>query len=462
MGFDLASLVLAILILGFLIAIHEAGHMLVAKRVGMRVLRYSIGFGPVLWKRTYGETTYQLAAIPFGGFVEIDGMNPLEEHEDPEDPRLYENKGVWARTAVIFAGPLTNYLFAFVFAAVVYASLGTAVRASAEDLAHDLRIEDVSKGKPADKAELLVGDRITHVDGYPLKNLNTYYMLLEAQQEGYRFEADPGRRKALREFRVRVRRGGEDREVIHRLLDERKVDEGLTVKALPKGAGLRVEAVGPEAKGTELQPEDVVVAVMGDREVRKENDLFMPAALAKKGFRFAGEKRWTLTLTVIREGTQFTRDVKPDEQTGMIGVRLSDPILWQRRGFGADLSAGLRYPVFVSTEMLKGLAKLAQFDRKTAASAQGPVGIVKEVRNRLKAGVADALIIVIMLSVLLGLFNLLPIPALDGGRIVFRLVEIITRWRVNARREMVIHSYGFWVLLALILVLTVKDVRAWF
>ena len=458
MGFDLVSLVLALLILGFLIAIHELGHMLVAKRAGMRVLRFSVGFGPALWKRTYGETTYQIAAVPFGGFVEIDGMNPLEEQEDPDDPRLYENKSVWARAAVILAGPLTNYIFAFLFAGIVYMSLGTAVRASAEDMAHPLRIEDVVKGGAADKAGLLVGDQVTHVDGYPIKNLNTYYMLLEAHREGYRYEPDEAKRAALRAFKVKVRRAGEDLEVTHRLLDDRKVDEDLALKALPKGAGVLVEKVAPKAQGTELLPGDVLVAV-GDRPIRKDLDFLGPAALSKKGFRFAGKDRWTIALWIARKDTRFVREVKPDEQTGMIGVRFHDPILWQRRGLGEDLKAGLHYPIFVSASMLDSLGKLVRFDKKTAASAQGPVGIVREVQNRLKAGFADTLIIVIMLSVLLGLFNLLPLPALDGGRIAFRLIEIVTRVRLSPQREMRIHAYGLWVLLALILVLTVKDVR---
>lgn len=458
MGFDVVSLVLALLILGFLIAIHELGHMLVAKRAGMRVLRFSVGFGPALWKRTYGETTYQIAAVPFGGFVEIDGMNPMEEQEDPNDPRLYENKSVWARAAVILAGPLTNYVFAFLFAGIVYASLGTAVRASVEDLPHALLIEDVSKGAAADKAGLLVGDRVTHVDGYPLKNLNTYYMLLDAHKEGYRFEPNLEKRKALKEYRVKVLRGGEDREVLHRLFEDRKVTEDLTLKTLPKGDGVLVEKVAGSAQGTELQAGDVIVA-LGDRPVRDLPDLVKPAVYAKNGFRFAGKDRWTLNLWIARKNSRFVREVKPDVQTGMIGVRFNDPILWQRRGFLSDLKAGLRYPIFVSGQMLKSLGKLVRFDKKTAASAQGPVGIVKEVQNRLKTGVSDSLIIVIMLSVLLGLFNLLPLPALDGGRIAFRVLEIVTRVRVNPEREMRIHAYGLWVLLALILVLTVKDVR---
>ena len=90
---------LAVLALGFLIAIHELGHMMVARWTGMHVRRYSIGFGKVIWSRTKGETTYQFAMFPFGGFVDIVGMDPTEEHEDPDDPRLYNNRPIWARMA---------------------------------------------------------------------------------------------------------------------------------------------------------------------------------------------------------------------------------------------------------------------------------------------------------------------------------------------------------------------------
>jgi regulator of sigma E protease len=100
-----------------------------------------------------------------------------------------------------------------------------------------------------------------------------------------------------------------------------------------------------------------------------------------------------------------------------------------------------------------------QFDKKTAASAQGPVGIVREVQTQLKAGLSEAVLITIILSVLLGLFNLLPIPALDGGRILFRVLEIVTRLRMKPLREALIHTYGFYVMVALLIVVTIKDVR---
>ena len=119
------SLPLAIIALGFLIAIHEAGHMLVGKWCGMRVLRYSIGFGRPIWSTTRGDTTYQLCWIPFGGYVVFDQIIPGEDHENPDDPKLFDNRPVWARMAAVFAGPATNYLFAFLLGAVLFGALGS-------------------------------------------------------------------------------------------------------------------------------------------------------------------------------------------------------------------------------------------------------------------------------------------------------------------------------------------------
>ncbi len=460
------TLLLAILILGFLIAIHEAGHMLVAKWTGMRVLRYSIGFGPVLWKRTVGETTYQIAAIPFGGFVEIDGMNPGEEHEDLDDPRLYENKSVWARTAVIFAGPVTNYAFAFLMAGVVYSACGTAQMNHRTDRPYPLRLAEVTDGKPADQAGLKAGDVITHVDGYRVRHIEAFKDVLARQQAGYRYQPDPEKRKALSRMALTVQRAGKDEDVVvhHQLAPKGDPFAGITFADVPEGGGAKVESVAPaHSDQTGLRQGDVVVRV-GDRPIRKAFDLKAQAAMARTGFTWAGRDRWKVTLWIKRGEKRFRREVKPDEQTGLIGVRFETKVVWVDKGLSNNLVNGLSYPLRKSQEMLQGLARLVQFDKEMAASAKGPVGIVEEVQKQLSAGVDNALLIVILLSVLLGLFNLLPIPALDGGRILFRVVEIITRWRISPEREARIHLYGFYVLLALILLLTVRDVRGcgWF
>lgn len=453
------NLLLAIFILGFLIAFHEMGHMLVAKWTGMRVLRFSVGFGPVLWKRTWGGTIYQLALVPVGGFVEIDGMNPAEEHEDGEDPRLYENKPVWARLAVLLAGPGMNYLFAFAVAGAAYAACGTAYVNHQTNRSYPLRLEEVVKGKAADEAGLKRGDVVTHVDGFPVQHIADYREIIHRQRAGFRYVADPEARAALRRLRLSVLRNGEKVTVVQPIVAEGEVLTFLQLVTAPGGAGVRVARVAPAArKKSPLRAMDLVVAI-GDRPIRRADDLLYQAAMARDGFRWAGPDRWKVTLSVQRGKARFTREVKPDEQTGEIGVRFETTILWVRQGVWTDFKHGLAFPVAKSREVLGQLSKLVQFDEKVASSAKGPVGIVEEVQKRLDAGPDQAVLIAVIVSVLLGLFNLLPLPALDGGRIVFRLVELVARVRVRPEREARIHFYGMMVLLILVLLLTVRDVR---
>src|SRR5262249_35417804 len=117
-------IVLAIVALAVLIVVHEAGHMVVARLCGMRVDRFSIGFGPALIKFKRGETIYQISAIPFGGFVQIAGLNPNDDGILADDPRSSPNRPVYQRLLTIFAGPGTNYLFAAVMCAGVYLAIG--------------------------------------------------------------------------------------------------------------------------------------------------------------------------------------------------------------------------------------------------------------------------------------------------------------------------------------------------
>src|SRR4051812_25425655 len=121
------TIALAILALGILIIVHEGGHFLIARASGMRVDRFSIGFGPQLFSFKRGETTYQIAAIPLGGFVQIAGLNPGEEGIESDDPRAYPNRSVWQRLATIFAGPGTNYVFAAAMMVFVYLIWGVPV-----------------------------------------------------------------------------------------------------------------------------------------------------------------------------------------------------------------------------------------------------------------------------------------------------------------------------------------------
>src|SRR5882757_9063327 len=134
------SFVVAIVGLGLLIVLHEGGHFLVARLCGMRVERFSIGFGPTLIGFKRGGTLFQIAPIPLGGFVQITGMNPHEEI-DRTDPYVYPNRPTWMRLATIVAGPAANYLTAVVIALVVI--LGYGMRSK------EMKIIKPSPGRPA-------------------------------------------------------------------------------------------------------------------------------------------------------------------------------------------------------------------------------------------------------------------------------------------------------------------------
>src|SRR6478736_5647535 len=157
--------VIAILGLAILMVVHEGGHYLAARRFGMRVTKFSIGFGPTLWKhRPKGSaTTFQIAIIPFLAYVQIAGLNPYEEI-DPKDPESYANASLWARIVTIAAGPLANYLFASVLMFFGFLLGGNLVVDETT-----MRVNIAPKG-PAALVGITKGDRILSVNGESIKD----------------------------------------------------------------------------------------------------------------------------------------------------------------------------------------------------------------------------------------------------------------------------------------------------
>src|SRR5690349_7705030 len=162
---SVAYVLIAILGLAVLMIVHEGGHYLAARRFGMRVTRFSIGFGPTLWKhRPKGSpTTFQIAIIPFLAYVQIAGMNPYED-SDPKDPESYANASLWARIVTIAAGPIANYLFASVLMFFGFLLGGNPVVDEASMRVH------VGANGPAAQAGIVDGDRILTVNGDAVKD----------------------------------------------------------------------------------------------------------------------------------------------------------------------------------------------------------------------------------------------------------------------------------------------------
>src|SRR5262245_53628354 len=150
------SIVLAIFGLALLIVLHEGGHFLVARLCGMRVERFSVGFGPPLASFKRGGTIFQIAPIPLGGFVQITGLNPSEEF-DKSDPMVYPNRPRWMRLLTVVAGPAANYLTAIVLVFVVLMAYGTTPKTQ--------QIDDAAANRPAAVAGLKAGDVLVEANG---------------------------------------------------------------------------------------------------------------------------------------------------------------------------------------------------------------------------------------------------------------------------------------------------------
>lgn len=337
------SVIAAILAIGILIILHEAGHYWAAVRSGMRVRRFSVGFGPSIAKIERGGTEFQIAAIPFGGFVQIDGMSP-HDGSDPSAPDSYLNRPVHLRFATIFAGPFANYLVGFVLLFAYYAFFAT------EELA-PVRVLRVAEASAAAKAGLAADDLIV---GTSSGAFDRAAELIAAIQ------AAGGRPLALR-----VRRG--------------EVEETRVVVPEPVGGAFRI--------GIELQ-------ATGHRG----NALGVGAGLGA-----AWDRVWRTSGLVL--------------------------------------------------EAVSGLFSAGGCDR-----VAGPIGMVKSLSASVRASVAQALAFVGDISIMLGLGNLLPIPSLDGSRLMFLTAGVIRRKPVDARVESIIHAAGFILLLVLLFVVSIGDV----
>jgi regulator of sigma E protease len=342
----LAYYLVAVLGLAVLMIVHEAGHHFAARRFGMRVVRFSIGFGPTVWRHKPKDspTIYQVALIPFLAYVQIAGMNPYEE-TDPKDAGSYANASLWARIATIAAGPLTNYLFASVL--IFFGLL-----IGGKEVADLTSMHVVVEAGAAQAAGIETGDRVIEVNGQPPRNWDDLRKLVSAH---------PGDTVDI----ALERRG----EILHK-------------------------AVTPGPRG--------------------------------------------------------------DKDEGLIHVK--PPTHIEPVGFGEAAKMSVIAPPLFVYENVRAIGRVIAGKEKLQVS--GPVGIVKETARQARTGPGPLLQLLGMISAYLGAFNLLPFPALDGGRLLFLGAEAVSRRRPDAKIEARVHAIGLLMLLTLIAFVTYADVIA--
>ncbi|MFA6908953.1 MAG: RIP metalloprotease RseP [Patescibacteria group bacterium] len=349
------SLFIFAIILTVLVFVHELGHFVTARKMGIGVDEFAIGFPPRAIGIKKKNTTYSLNWIPIGGFVKIKG----EQGENADDEDSFAHKKIWQRTVVLVAGVAMNILLAFVLLSAGYGiGLPTVIQevpAGATIRDHKVQIVEVVEDSAAKKSGIQVGDAVVAVDNTSVDTVEAFRNLIKP--------------KVNTEVPVTLKRGDET------------IETKLT--PLPDDAGEGLAGVG----------------------------------LVETG--------------VVRY---------PVHQAIWMGARTTVNLLW---------------------ETAKGLFMLVRdllVSRHVSFDVAGPVGIAVLTGEVSKLGIIYLLQFTALLSINLAVINILPFPALDGGRVLFLIIEKIRRKPVSRNVEAVIHNIGFALLIGLIILVTVKDV----
>lgn len=342
------TIIAAIIVFSLIIFVHEFGHFLVARLVGIRVEEFALGMGPKIISKKSGDTLYSLRLFPLGGFCRMAGEVGNEGYGETVaiDQGRFDQKPVRSRMAVVVAGPVMNFLLAILLFSLIFSVLGLP-----KDF--DTTIGEISVGSPAESVGLQAGDRITSINGTVIEGWDDLTEIINAS---------PG----------------------------------------------------------------LVLELQYDRN---------------------GEAR-----TV-----QITPQLDPESKRHLIGITPKGNYIWQRIGFLAGIKEGFIRTWEIAVLTLQGIVGMI---RGTVPSdgVMGPVGIISLIGESARFGLVNLVNLTALISINLGLLNLLPIPALDGSRLFFMIIEGLRGKPVSSSKENMVHLIGFALLMGLMLIVAYKDI----
>ena len=425
----LTSIAAFTFVLGVLVLVHEMGHYLMARRIGIRVLTFSLGFGPKLLTVRRGDTDYCLSAIPLGGYVKMAGENPDDVRSGADDEFLSKTK--WERFQVLIMGPTMNIILAFVVMAVVLYQ-GADVPAYEEQ---PPIVGYVMEASPAEQSGIRVGDLFLRIGGRPVQTWEELFVTVMPRAE--------------RELEVVLRRGLQ--EVTIQVTPEAQTQfqvGDLGVVPIMQPQILNV-LTGDPADLAGIRPRDVITAVNGE-PITRDNP-FVETINANADV--------ALMLTVVRGGQTLKIEVTPALRgnVGLIGVELSPfevrtiepgPLQAIQMSFEKNYAwSGLIF------QTLGGLLTSETSPKQLV----GPLGIAQLSGGAAQIGMVALFTLMAMISLNLGILNLLPIPVLDGGHIFIMALEGLSRRDFSVRIKEKIQLAGFVVLLMLMVTVIYND-----
>ena len=412
-----------------IIIFHELGHFLLAKRNGIAVTEFSLGMGPRLLSKVIGETRYSLKLFPIGGSCMMVG-----EDDDDDSQGSFNRASVWARISVVAAGPIFNFILAFIFAMIITSVIGY-------DPSTVLQVEE---GSPAQKAGLQEGDVITEFQGRHIsigRDLELYMTLHGLQDEN---------------VTLTYERDGEEHEISYTADSQTSYLLGFyySTEGEPEVTQVMLDGSMMEAG---VQAGDIIREINGVKISTGQDIQDYIAANPLDGSE--------ITLGIERNGDIRQISVTP-KMTKQVDSGFVYNLYREKTNFpgGIKYSAvEVRYWITSTIESLVMLVK-GQF---TVNDLSGPVGIINVIGDSYEEAKTEGTVMVwmqmlywaILLSANLGVMNLLPIPALDGGRLVFLIIEAIRRKKINPNVEGMIHFAGFVLLMVLMVFVMFNDIR---
>ena len=418
-----------ILVLGVLIFVHELGHFLAARRIGVRVLTFSLGFGPKLLKFRRGDTEYCVSAIPLGGYVKMAGENPEDARTGASDEFLSKNK--WQRFQVLIMGPVMNLALALVVMALVLYQ-GADVPAFTQQ---QVVVGTVEADSPAQKAGILPGDHIIQVGSVAVDTWEEFGLETVT--------------KANRPVKLTIIRAGKTIEVEVVPTAVGKYEEGVTGVIPPLRPQVASVQPGEPAETAGLRGGDVILAVNAEKPIVHARVIEIIRANENKPLQFEIQRDGS-TLTMPITPLKFGDSVRIGAQIRELEVRIIQPNLLE----AFKLSAQRNYDW--AKLIVRTLAGL--FTRDTPVKQlMGPVAIAGLSGEAAQAGWIQLFSLMAMISLNLGLLNLMPIPVLDGGHITILALEGLSRrdFSMKVKEKMLLG--GFVLLLMLMVTVIYND-----
>ncbi len=416
------------LVLGIVVLIHEFGHFIAARLMGVRVEVFSFGFGPRLLGRKFGDTDFRLSLVPLGGYVRMAGEEEIDVENPKPDEFLAKNRG--QKIFILIMGPIMNILLAL--------GLITIINMNKADL-EAYRFEPpvigfVEEGGAAEAAGIRIGDRILDIDGVKIDNWNDLERVV--------------RTRAKKKVEVMVSRNGETQNL--------EMTIGSDEKGIIGDCGIQygflslIKEYNPDFPDPpkEIRPGDVIEKVNGS-----------PVTFFSLSEVMDAVPEGDIRLSILREGKPLDIVVKTRMHQGkrMIGV-IRDVYYPKRKNtFVYSIRASLSQIGELAFFTLNAFKKMV-IGQLSPQNLSGPIEIAKVSKQMIERGLYDFLFLIAFISLQLGIFNLFPIPALDGGHLLIYSLESLARRDFSNKLKTALMNAGFVLLISVMIFVILNDV----